>query len=880
MNDDERPNPEELLAIVQREESQHLKGKLKIFLGMAAGVGKTFAMLEAAQNLKKDGIDVVLGIVDTHGRQETAQLLDGLPIIPEKEVKYKGATFKELDLDAIIARKPEIVIVDELAHSNVTGSRHPKRWQDVMEILDHGIDVYTTLNVQHIESRADLVENIAGIKIRETVPDLIVDRATSIELIDLTPEELLRRLKEGKVYLGDQSAIAVRNFFKEDRLTALREIVLRYAAEKVDHDLHGMFSTLERAEAWKPRERLMVAVSHHSHSQKLIRITRRLAFNLNAPWIALHVDDGTVLDELEQKTLSINLALARDLGAEVITTNGDLAESLQRIARHKSVTQIIIGRSPDPWAWLPSFFQSNSLLDQLAKECSDIDLHVIRKPLYSRKAGKWNWRPFTTESLSSYFIALFFVLGLSLFNIFFLPYIGYKIAGFIFLSGILFLSLFLRKGPIFFASILYALIWFIFFAPPFELMSSSADEDLILLVFYFLTAIITGILTDRAKKNKEMLVKREKSLEGLYEIVQEIATSPSLEHFLAKTKGKLSSILDGKCEIILKRADNGLIFDETSPIFHNEKEQAAANWVLQNGKEAGWSTSTLPFAQNLYIPLKGTNEVVGVLAYRSKVDKEPSIEESNFLYTICQQLANYLEKSLAAEKERKLEHHRQVEKIYQSILNLISNLFEGPVLTIQDAIKEVGYNELPNNKIAPLKRIEMSIESLSRILMNISAMVNLSAGLTPIQRRKNDIKALIRSCYERIKKIRPGFTWSFQINENIPEILFDYDLIELLFFNLAFHAMEFALPESTIEVEAKMNGSYVIVSISSEGQSIPPEILEAAFEKIYRFPSSTNTGLGLGLAIGKTISEVHQGKLIIQNHPKGGMIFSLYLPIE
>ena len=519
-------------------------------------------------------------------------------------MKYKGTNFSELDIDAILARKPAIVIVDELAHSNVAGSRHPKRWQDVMEILDHGIDVYTTLNVQHIESCTDVVESIAGIKIRETVPDLVIDRAAFIELVDITPEELLRRLKEGKVYLGDQSAIAARHFFQEDRLTALREIVMRYAAEKVDHDLHGMFSSLERTDAWKPRERLLVAVSHNTHSQKLIRITRRLAFTLNAPWIALHVDDGRTLDEIEQKILANNLALARDLGAEVITVYGDdVAQSIQRIARQKSVTQIIIGRSPESWGWLSSIFQPESLLDRLARECSDIDLHVIRKTLFTKPTtSKWKW--LRLENFTPYLYTLFFVLGLTLFNTIFLDTFGYRAVGFSFLLGILFLTLFLKKGLFFFATLLFGFIWFFLFIPAGNMLSEKIN-DLIALVFYFLIALFAGILTDRVRRNKEMLIKREKSIDALYEIVQGIAGATSLEQVLAAVKSKLNTVFDAKCEIILKKMDNGLIFEESSSLFQNEKEQAAAYWVLQNQKEAGWSTSTLPFAQYLYIPLKG-----------------------------------------------------------------------------------------------------------------------------------------------------------------------------------------------------------------------------------------------------------------------------------
>lgn len=880
--DDDRPNPDQLLESIKKEEIQKRKGKLKIFLGMAAGVGKTYAMLESAHKLQKEGVKVVVGAVDSHGRQETAQLLEGLKVIPMKKVMYRDSTFEELDLDAILKSDAQLVLVDELAHSNVPGSRHPKRWQDVMELLDNGFDVYTTLNVQHIESLKDMIEKITGITIRETVPDLVIDQATSIELMDLSPDELLQRLREGKVYLGDQSILAAKNFFQEDRLTALREIVLRYTAEKVEHDLQGMVSSVERSDGWKLRERLLVAVSHSPHSQKLLRITRRLAFNLDAPWIALHVDTGKVLDKEDEEMLAKNLALARDLGAEVITTTGlDIAQAIQRIARQKSVTQIIIGRPPH--SWLFNLFQGNTLMDHLARECSDIDLHVIRQTLFSKGYGKrFSWPKLSLE-ISPYLIVFACVMALSLLSWYGLSFIGYKVVGFVFLLGILFMSLFFRKGPIFFGSILYAFIWGFFFIPSQSDFGETSNEDLVLLAFYLLTAIFMGILTDRARKNKELLAKREKSIEVLYDIVREIADASSLKEAIMSVKDGLSSALDGRCEIILPDKNGNLMFDESLPLFNSDKERSAAQWVFLNGKEAGWSTSTLPFAQCFYIPLKGAKEIVGVLAFIPKSGKELKIEEVNFLYTAAHQLANYIERMKSEERSREYEQHKQVEKIYQSILNLISNLFEGPLLTIKESVKKLKDLEVPHLKdelTQPVERIHVSSDSLSRILDNISAMVNLSGGITPVNKVRHNFKDLVIACHSTIGKTLTGYKWKLEVDEGLPDFAFDYDLIELLFYNLAFHAMEFALPDSTIEIKAIRNGDFAVLSVSAEGQSIPEDMLDVAFERFYRVPGTMMDGLGLGLSIAKTIADVHGGALEVKNHPQGGMVFILYLPLE
>lgn len=378
MESEERPDPDKLLQAIQVNEKCDSKGSLKVFLGMAAGVGKTYSMLKAAQKLQNRGIDLSIGTIDTHGRKETAALLKGLKLIPSQQISYKGALFLELNLNEILRLKPNLVLIDELAHSNVPGSKHAKRWQNVIEILNNGIDVYTTLNVQHIESLKDFVESISNISIRETVPDSIIESASSIEIVDITPEELLERLKQGKVYLGDKSAVAARNFFQKDRLMALREILMRYAAEKIDHDLHSMISIAARPIGWKHREKLLAAVSYTAHSQTLIRTTRRLAFNLNAPWIALHVNDGSTLNPEEKIILTKNLSIAKDLGAEIITVNDpDVAGAIKRTCRQQGVTQIIIGQEQTNFSFASLF--RRTLIDQLTYNCSEFDLHIVRK---------------------------------------------------------------------------------------------------------------------------------------------------------------------------------------------------------------------------------------------------------------------------------------------------------------------------------------------------------------------------------------------------------------------------------------------------------------------------------------------------------------------
>ncbi len=877
-----RPNPEELLEAIKREDTKSRKGRLKVFLGMAAGVGKTFAMLDAAQRLKREKLDIVVGTVETHGRIETAKLLEGLTVIPEKKVQYKNTLFKELDLDEILKRKPQLVIVDELAHSNVPGSRHPKRWQDVAEILDQGIDVFTTLNVQHIESLKDVVESVTGISIRETVPDLILETAAFIELVDITPDELLGRLKDGKVYLGEQSIIAARNFFQEDRLTALRELVLRYAAEKVDHDLRGMVSDVERKDVWKTRERLLVAVSHSPHSQKLIRTTRRIAFTMDAPWTALHVDDGKSLDETEKALLAKNLALARELGAEVVTTaDSDLAQGIQRIARQKRVTQIVIGRPPKR-RFLDFFFRKRELLDRLAKECTEVDVHVIRQaPVSSVYKPTWDFSWLPKKPLT-YLFSFFSVLLMVVINFVIAPFIGYLATGFVFLLGVLILGLFFKRGPVFLASLLSAIAWGFLFIPLKESLDITSGKSIGLLSLYAVTVIFVGLFTGRLGWQKDLLAKQEKSTLALYEIVRGIAASPSSKEILESFKQRLGDALDGKCEVIVKKIDDDLKFDRSLSLIDDEKEKGVAKWVFENGKEAGWSTTTLPMGKNLHIPLKGLSEVMGVLVFRSNTGKDFTIEELNLLHTAVQQLANHLERCCAEEKQRKFEQLNQIERIYHSVLGLISSQFQPPLKAIKEAIIEIKQQKIfKENKgeTRSVSRIESSSEGLFRFLKNISAMAKLSSGIIPINKGSHSIRSLITSCCENIKKSANHHTIKIRIQENLPDFFFDYSLMELLVHNLLFNATEYSPSESLIEVEAKLVDRILVLSVSDEGEGIPQEMLGVVFEKFYRIPGTTSSGLGLGLAIAKTIAEMHQGELKAENRSDKGTKFSLLLPV-
>lgn len=875
---DNRKSPEEFLKAIKEEEKQEGKGQLKIFLGMAAGVGKTYSMLEEAQEIKRDGVDVVIGIVETHGRLDTAALTAHLVTIPPKQIDYRGIEFKELDVDQIIKVHPKVVLVDELAHSNVPGSKHAKRWQDVLDILDAGIDVYTTLNVQHIESLNDVIKGITDISIRETVPDSIIEMAASIRIVDLTPSDLLERLKEGKVYLGNQSKIAIQHFFQKDTLTALREIVLRYAAEKVDRDLRQMLPADERTVEWKPREKFLVGVSHHSFSQKLIRMTRRQAFNIDAPWIALHVNTGATLSDKEAQTLEKNLAMARDLGAEVMTINDpDIASGIERVARQRGITQIFLGvQRPEA---IFGVFKQATVFDKVLNLCPEIDVHVIREEKEDEEEYK-SRHPFRFSlqlDVPSYFWILVYITLITLLNWFLLPHIGYKVAGSIFLVGILGLSLFFKKGPIFLACLLFGIIWTFFFIPPVGEVGVTANEDIVLLVLYLVTGLTSGILIDRAREHRQMLLKSEATTQTLYEIVRQIANSNSPEETIKFLKAKLSKSIDGSYDFIIKEFSNGIDFNH-HPLIDDEKEKNAAIWVYENGKEAGWSTDTLPSAQNLYLPLHSYHQIVGIMVYRSVTGKKLPLEDKSFLYTVCQQLANFLERISAFETSKQNEYLFRMEEVQKKIFEQFLDAFEFPIAEAEEALVQLK-SRIGKNLIE-IATIEKSFEMIVQILNNIAAIIQISEGMLPLTKKENDLAALIKDCCETLQVPALEHSLHVKIAENLPLVPCDEYLIEILICNLILNAVKYSPKGSTIEIEAKREGNYFAFSVADQGTGYSQAQLDNLYQKFQRLSEGITAGMGLGLAISKTIAEVHDGKLIAETTPDEGEKFTLYLPFD
>lgn len=874
IDEDSRLSPDELLQAIQKQEKQKELGKLKIFFGMSAGVGKTYSMLQEAQQRLKEGVSVFIGTVNTHGRKETEALLEGLPVIPEKWVKYKDTVFGELDLETIINTKPDLILVDELAHTNVPGSKHPKRWQDVIEILDAGIDVYTTLNVQHIESRKDIVESLTGIQIQETVPDLILERATSIELIDIPPSELLQRLQEGKIYLGDQSKVAAENFFKEENLMALREIALRFTAEKVDHDLHGIL----HGKGWKTRERLMVMISASPSSEQFIRAARRLAFELDAPWIAVYVDTGAPLNDQGQARLNRHFNLARELGAEVITTHDlDIAAALQRIARQRDITRIVIGRPPKKKFNLWNLFQG-SFIDRLENENKHIDIVILRQEkltnIYQRAISTYQM----TSSWGAYGLAIAFGIAITAIGLIVSPFIGYKSVGFIFLLGILILSFFVGRGPIFLAAILSAICWDFLFIPPVLTPTISDSEDITLVIIYFFVAAIMGTMTSRMREQDQFLHKREENSERLYEVERDIANATNLQYLRLNICSRLENMFPGKFDILTKSPDNQLIIDSHLLLLKEEKERAAANWVFQNGKVGGWSTDTLPSAEGIYFPIKFSKSTVGVLVYFPKTQRLLSMEEMNFIQTVNQQLGIYLERYIFEERVGRQDYTRQIEKIQQSIFHSFNRNFYVPLEEISKINYQIQQVELNPHIHLLVSKMEQVISNIKFNVDNIIAMSEFESGFVHFDRKKHTIKELIESSLNEIRSFVNKHSIEFELP--FPNILlsFDFNLLKLALNNLLLNAIEYSSPSSSILIKVQVLENEFCLSVLNEGTKIPEDVLPHIFDKFYHI-SDQSKGLGLGLAIVKSIVAVHQGKIEVKNQEEKGTEFSLILPI-
>jgi two-component system sensor histidine kinase KdpD len=883
MTEPARPDPDALLAAVQREEEKSTRAKLKIFFGMAAGVGKTFAMLQAAQELRRRGVNVVVGYVETHGRAETEALLAGLTILLRQKLQYRGVELEEMDLDAILKLKPEYVLVDELAHTNVEGARHRRRFQDVLELLDHGINVYTTLNVQHVESLIDAVEQITKINIHETVPDSVLDRADEIELIDLSPEDLLKRLAEGKVYTPERSQVAIQNFFRKGNLTALREIALRKTAERVGMDLQEYMQSRRIEGPWKTVERLMVAVGPSPYSEQLIRWTRRLAATMEAPWVAVYVRTSKPLSEPEEKRLKQNMALARELGAELVTTSDeDVVQALVRVARQKNVTQIVAGKSQSP-RWL-NFMRRGTLVDRLIAQSSGIDVYVVNSDL-SASGRRRHFVPQPPSSWRHYLSATAIVTLVSTLCYLAGAIIDYRSVGMFLLFTVSLLALFVDRGPILISAALSATIWNFFFIPPRFTFHIYSFADVLMVLMYFLIALVGGALTGRIRAREITVRRREGQTTALYHLAEKINHARNLDEILRAAQQQIDDTFKVDAAFFLPEAVQTIsraAHPASSFVSSSQKEWSVASWVFQNRKPAGRGTQTLPFAEGAYFPLLTTNGAVGVIAIRGGDERQLTLEQEALLQTFLHQIALAVEREIlrtGAEQARLLA---ESERLHKTLLNSISHELRTPLATITGAAssmmdaKTAAKESLRSLLVGD---IYAAAQRLNRLVKNLLDMTRLESGMLKPNLEWCDIADLHNVVIRNLRTELALHQIKTETAPNLPLVRLDFVLMEQALANLVLNAAQYSPAGTTITLHAEVNEKDMVIKIEDDGPGFPVESLPFIFDKFFRLPKSKTGGVGLGLSIARGFVDAHGGAITAENRDGGGARFVIRLPL-
>ena len=863
MRDDGRSDPDELLARIERDKQASARGKLKIFFGMCPGVGKTYAMLQAARQKQSESCEVVIGIVETHGRKETEALTDGLPIVPRALLEYRGTTLPEMDLDAILLWHPELAVVDELAHTNAPGSRHPKRYQDVLELLDAGINVFTTLNVQHIESRRDTVQQITGVVVRETIPDSILDAADEIVLIDLTPEQLRTRLAEGKVYLGDRAAAAADNFFRESNLTALREMSLRLVAEHVDRDLRDIMQEQRIAGPWKSGDRLLVAVRGSSFSEKLIRYTRRLAASMEASWIVANVETSRVLSATEQTQLTRCLAMARQLGAEVISTPGtDVAEALLRLARQHNVTQIVLGKPlENRWA---RWFGRRSPVDWLIRHSGEIDIHMIRSEeaaqqpamSFEERLASAAWAEF---GLAASITAIVTGLCLTISDI-----TGYWAIALFYLLAVVIAGTRLRRWPTMFLAASSALLWNFLFIPPRFTFYISRLEDFLMFGAYFVIALVIGNLTTRLRERERTERRREERATALYRLTRALAASRDLDDALAKVVPLLKQTFEGEAGIWL-RDPSGLTLHPASTLPVSEKDESVAAWAFQKRQPAGMSTDTLPEARALHLPLVARDRSEGVLAV--ELPRAPTLEQRELLDAFAAQIVVFVNKERALEQSREAQLATESQKLQKTLFDSVSHELKTPLAAISTALQQPQ----PNHA-----ELDQAARRLTRTVDHLLDATRLESGSLQLSREWCSPGELLREAIALARLTREAKT---TIAPDLPEILADVHLLEQALVSVLSNADSYSAVEQPVQAGVVQDGSEIVFSIADRGQGLAAGEERKVFEKFYRGAGKPAGGLGLGLSIARQLIEAHGGKIEAQNREGGGARFTIRLPL-
>ena len=880
----DRPDPDALLRTVQEEEERARRAKLKVFFGAAPGVGKTYAMLSEAQGRRKEGIDVAVGVVETHGRSETAALIDGLEVLPRKELAYSGQFLPEFDLDAALKRRPGLILMDELAHSNVKGSRHAKRWQDVMELLDAGIDVYTTLNVQHLESLKDVVAQITGVLVRENVPDTVLERADEVELVDLPPDELLIRLKEGKVYLPDQARHARDHFFRKGNLLALRELALRHTAESVDAQMRRYMASEGIRKTWAAGDRLLVCVSPAELSERLIRGTRRMAGSLGAPWLALYVESRQHLRFTEEDRARIegHLRLAEKLGGETAVTEGagTLVEDILTFAQDRNITKIVVGKPSRP-RWMELLM--GSTVDDLIRQSGAIDVYVISGEPGREPATPLLRRTITSPARNYLFSALVVALASAAAGLIFRRSELADIV-MVYLLGILIVATRFGRGPSLLASILSVAALDFLFVPPYLTFNVSDFRHVGTFAVMLLMGVVIGNLTERIRAQARLARGREQRTRALYRLGEELARSAGSSALVASALQNVAAQFQGQ-GVVLQPDEHGRLQPPEHPMAFplNDQELGVAQWVFDHAEPAGLGTLTLPGARATYLPLKGAGGAIGVMGVLPEgAPRWAEPDQRQLLEAFANQTALALERTLLAEQSARDRRRADEERLRNALLSSVSHDLRTPlgVITgaVSTALETPDLTEEARREL--LQSAQEEAQRLHRLVSNLLDITRLESGSLDLRTEWTPVEEVIGSALNRRELAAEAHRVRVALAEDLPLVAMDGVLMEQLLLNLLDNALKYSPPGSPVDIKAWAAGKSLTLSISDQGPGIPPGEEERIFEKLARGQAASNRpGAGLGLAICKGIATAHGGRIQAVNHPQGGAQFLVTLPL-
>jgi two-component system sensor histidine kinase KdpD len=875
-----RPSPEALLDAARQEG----RGRLKIFLGAAPGVGKTYEMLLSAQAKRRDGIDVVVGVVETHGRHETEALLSGLESVPRREVEYKGHYLAEMDLDGILQRRPQLVLVDELAHSNAPGSRHPKRFLDVEELIAAGIDVYTTLNIQHVESLNDVVARITRIRVRETVPDSVLDRADDIEVVDLSPDDLIQRLRDGKVYVPHQAERAVRHYFQPGNLTALRELALRRTAQRVDDQLLSHMRAHAIAGPWPAGDRVLVCISEAANIPALIRYARRTADRLHAPLTAIYVETARTqrLGDADRDRIADYLRLAERLGASTITIPGrKIADELIAYSEANNITHIVIGKS-DRSRWFEILH--GSVVHDLVRKTGQISVHVISadpgepggsKPVATHPHPE----PFNLTAYAGSTGAVALALGIgSLIE----RFVGVQSISLVFLMAVLSAAIVWGLLPALFACLLSVLTFNFFFLPPLYTLTIADPENVVALFFFALVAVIVSNLTAATRSQVVAARARAKATAELYAFSRKLAGIGTLDDLLWATAFQVSSMLKVSTVLLLPDQDAMSLSlasayppDDTL----DDADMAAARWCWEHNHPTGRGSDTLPGGKWLFLPLRTGSGTVGVIGIERDAQLTP--DEHRLVDALADQVAVAIERISLARGLAEARVLAETERLRAALLTSISHDLRTPLASIIGTVSSLRsfadkYDAADRDDL--LATLEGEAERLNRFVGNLLDMTRLESGAIELKLDLTDIGEIIGSALDRAGAILAAHRVEVSIASDLPMLRLDPILFEQVLFNLLDNAAKYSPPGSRIDLRARKEGDVVALEVLDEGPGIPPADLERIFDKFYRVQAQDRrrAGTGLGLAICRGFIEAQGGRIEAHNrHDRSGAILTL-----